>query len=100
MRVFATLNGASFRPKEAQEAVLDLVDEQSLSLRRDADNPYDENAVAVYSGPLHLGFIERVANADIAAHLDRGGEAECHVHMIVEGSRSASLKPLLRVDFE
>ncbi|MDO5621071.1 MAG: HIRAN domain-containing protein [Paracoccus sp. (in: a-proteobacteria)] len=51
-----------------------------VELRREADNPYDRNAVAVI-GPdgSKLGYIPRAANPDIAAAMDEGHLAMAEV---------------------
>ena len=47
-----------------------------LNMQREAANPYDPRAVAVYLGSAKLGFVPRTDNAAIAQLLDRG-EALC-----------------------
>lgn len=56
-----------------REALPNLQPGMMLTLKREADNPYDSNAVAVHaSDGARLGYIPREANAPIAALLDAG----------------------------
>ena len=43
-----------------------------LDLIREADNPFDPYAVAIYYGEYKLGFIPRGSNHDISKYLDMG----------------------------
>ena len=43
-----------------------------LSLAREADNPHDGNAVAIYRGMDKLGYVPRVENTAVAQLIDRG----------------------------
>ena len=43
-----------------------------LELVREADNPFDPYAVAIYYGDYKLGFIPRGSNHDISKYLDMG----------------------------
>ena len=43
-----------------------------LDLVREADNPFDPYAVAIYYGNYKLGFIPRGSNHDISKYLDMG----------------------------
>jgi HIRAN domain. len=43
-----------------------------LDLAREADNPFDPYAVAIYYGEYKLGFIPRGSNHDISKYLDMG----------------------------
>lgn len=43
-----------------------------LVLVREADNPFDPYAVAIYYGDYKLGFIPRGSNHDISKYLDMG----------------------------
>lgn len=52
----------------------------TLSLRREADNPFDNNAIAVH-GPdgARLGYVPRHANADLAEAMDAGARVRVEV---------------------
>ena len=43
-----------------------------LELRREADNPHDPNAVALYFQGVQLGYVPRGENTTLAQMLDRG----------------------------
>ena len=43
-----------------------------LELIREADNPFDPYAVAIYYDEYKLGFIPRTSNHDISKYLDMG----------------------------
>jgi HIRAN domain len=43
-----------------------------LELRRDRDNPHDENAIAVHGGGEQLGWVPRELAAELAPELDAG----------------------------
>ncbi len=63
--------GMNFRPGAAERLKV-LPKNQPLELRREADNKFDSNAVAVYHGPTHLGYIPAVDARSVAAAIDRG----------------------------
>lgn len=67
-----TLVGARFRPIEAREALADLGQGDEVLLIRDPSNPYDANAVQVWtSNEVHfIGFVAKAEAAEIAATLD------------------------------
>jgi len=44
----------------------------SLILKREPTNPYDENAIEIYWKKWKLGYVPRVDNSVIAQMLDRG----------------------------
>jgi hypothetical protein len=43
-----------------------------LQLSREPDNPYDENAVAIYREGIKLGYLPRVENIAVARMMDKG----------------------------
>ena len=43
-----------------------------LQLSREPDNPYDENAVAIYREGIKLGYLPRVENIVVARMMDKG----------------------------
>jgi HIRAN domain len=51
-----------------------------LRLVREAENPYDNRAVAVYWQHEKLGFVPRDDNAAISQLLDRGEVLRAHLH--------------------
>lgn len=105
MEILTNLTGVSFRPSEAKEVVKQLSIGDSLRLERDPNNKFDSNAVMVMAevgaadqGDVHLefiGFIPAADNAEIAEHLDEGGEYTCTVVSFL-----GTLKPGLKVVLE
>lgn len=73
-------------------ALPDLKPGLHLSLMREADNPYDANAVAVH-GPdgTKLGYIPREANAPIAALMDAGKCVEAEILRMLEVRRARDI---------
>lgn len=80
------LVGSNFRPAECREIVKTLEEGTVLVLERDPQNQYDSNAIKVMydagtgdSGPvmMHLGFIPKSDNADLANEMDHGKEFAC-----------------------
>lgn len=51
--------GVPHRPG-ARERLANLVPGEQLRLTREPNNPYDKNAVAIYDGDLHLGYVPAV----------------------------------------
>jgi hypothetical protein len=78
--------GTKFRGKVAIVTLAALRKGAPLSLRRELKNPHDANAIAVYSGAEHLGYVPKIHNAELAATLDRGGNlvAELIVEAVVD----------------
>lgn len=44
-----------------------------VTLKREPDNRYDKNAVAVYIGGKHVGYIPKAENAELARMIDQTG---------------------------
>ena len=65
---------AGFGFWEGCEAFEHLKIGMKLDLVREADNPFDPYAVAIYYGEYKLGFIPRGSNHDISKYLDMGLE--------------------------
>ena len=68
----ANLHIAGFGYWDGCEAFEHLRIGTSLNLVREADNPFDPYAVAIYYGDYKLGFIPRGSNHDISKYLDMG----------------------------
>ena len=63
---------AGFGYWEGCEAFEQLKIGTKLDLVREADNPFDPYAVAIYYDEYKLGFIPRGSNHDISKYLDMG----------------------------
>ena len=66
----------------------------ALRLLREADNPYDRQAVAVYRGGAKLGYVPRVANTAVSKMMDRGERLAARIERLRE-----SRDPWQRVEF-
>jgi hypothetical protein len=56
----------------------------SLTLVREADNPYDGKAVRVEWQGHKIGYVPRRENADVARFLDRGQTLEARIARLAE----------------
>lgn len=91
----AVMNGANFRPASAKEIIKSLEVGELLTLERDPDNAYDENAIKVIhpdSGEF-IGFVEKDVALELAPLIDDGIEIES-VEIV---SFVATLKPHLKI---
>jgi hypothetical protein len=61
-----TIVGTKYRGPEAIAALARLRPGDRLRLVREPGNEHDPDAVAVYSGTMHLGYIPRGPNRDVA----------------------------------
>lgn len=67
-----------------QKIIKKIAKGESLELVREPENPYDENAVAVFRKTgEQVGYISRKYCETIAYHMDRGGEIMVTVDRIV-----------------
>ncbi len=70
--------GTQFRGISAQVRLNQLRDNEMLALERETHNPYDRNAVAVYSvedegrDGTHLGYVPKSKNIELARQMDEG----------------------------
>ena len=64
---------------DASQLSLDDGADRRLTLRREADNRYDQRAVALYWHHHKIGYIPRRQNHAIAQMLDRGTRMEAHI---------------------
>lgn len=82
--MFAAVVGNNFRGTDAKVAIKTLEVGDTLTLEREPDNPYDENAVKVYMSvddePVWIGYIETTVAAEIAPEMDEGTEYHAVVH--------------------
>jgi len=66
----AGLAGARHRPDALETDA--LAPGRPLALRRDRDNEFDPNAIAVHAGGAQVGFVPRELAAELAGELDAG----------------------------
>lgn len=63
--------GLSYRPKEAQERAEILMSNESIYLEKEPTNPYDSNAIKVYSSDhVHLGYVPKYLCSEILEKMD------------------------------
>lgn len=70
--------GVAYRPG-SRERLASLIPGEALILMREPSNLYDKNAVAVYDGGMHLGYVPAVdAPAVVKALAELGpGRVKC-----------------------
>ncbi len=66
---------AGFQYYEGEKVWKSLSAGTRLTLKREPENPYDEMAVAVYSGSRKLGYLPRMDNTTTAQLMDSGSKA-------------------------
>lgn len=63
--------GMNFRKSEAFVAALEAG--AKLSLVRDPTNKFDKNAVAVWCGDVHIGYVPKTHNGVLSKFIDENG---------------------------
>ena len=86
---------AGFRYGEAAGLWAQMRVGDSLELVREADNPFDANAVRVEWQGRKLGYVPRRENAAVAHGLDRGAPLRARLTRLQEHAN-----PARRVEFE
>jgi single-stranded-DNA-specific exonuclease len=77
------LVGVSFEGR--QDVIAGLQAGRELELERQADNPYDANAIAVRYGNLQVGFIRREIAAHLAPRIDAGARYRARIASLTGG---------------
>jgi len=72
---------------EASDVVEDLVQGQTLELRREPQNKYDKNAIEIYAGEAKLGYIAQMDNTVLAAMMDHREPISAEVAKVNAGGR-------------
>lgn len=76
--------GMHFRGAEMVEYASALQGGEELSLEREPENQYDQNAIKVLTNDgTHLGYIERGQAAWISGHMDEGATYLARVDRVV-----------------
>ena len=75
---------AGFQYHDGEIVWLRLSAGDSLQLRREADNPYDRRAIAVYWGESKLGYVPRAANTACSQMMDRGERLTARIKCLRE----------------
>ncbi len=79
--------GVSFEGR--QDIIAGLSSGSALELRREANNPHDANAIAVYYGHLQLGFLKKDLAAHLAPEIDAGARYRAHIASLTGADASA-----------
>lgn len=69
---FTKVVGVTFDGR--QDVIGGLTDDADIELRRDSGNAFDPNAIGVYYGALHLGYLRREIAQRIAPNMDAGAK--------------------------
>ena len=80
--------GMHFRGAEAKATVAAFEPPVALRLEREPENPYDANAIKVYYGDQHIGYIEKSSAAFIALDMDAGIQFTCTVEGFHEANKN------------
>ena len=80
----APVRGATFRIKEqpeVKEIIESLRAEEEVTLQREPDNRFDENAIKVLAdgGRWFIGYVGKEFAADIAPDMDNGAEIDATI---------------------
>ncbi|HEX4014163.1 MAG TPA: helicase-related protein [Candidatus Cybelea sp.] len=89
-RFHTKLAGVSFEGR--QDVIAGMRPGAPLELRRQPDNPYDSNAIAVSYGHLQLGFLNKKLAAHIAPLIDAGARYRACVASLTGPSGHATEK--------
>jgi hypothetical protein len=71
-----------FRGAEVKSMVGNFVPPLNLTLKREPDNAYDANAIQVFYGDVHIGYVEGPSAAFIAPKMDSGAQYTCTVEFM------------------
>lgn len=93
MKFEAELRGAQFRSAEDREHLKSLGAGDELEVKRDADNKYDANAIGLWHGGHHLGFVAKEVAEEIAPLMDEGMEFRCFIHSFL-----STIKPYVVIE--
>ena len=81
MKFTFPLIGNNYRPIECQVRARNLNNGDEVRLQRQPDNPYDPNAIQVYTTDdnLFIGFVPRKWASEMAGAIDSGDTVFCRV---------------------
>lgn len=71
-----------------------------LTLRRDSNNFYDENAVEVFFRDTKLGYIPREVNEEVSCYLNLSNEYTLTVHTVNVIDLNKFIEVNIRLSFE
>ena len=71
-----------------QEKLSLLKENDILILKREPDNQYDKNAIAIYHSENKIGHVPADTAKSLAPQMDVGIEVDCHVSSITGGGEN------------
>ena len=71
MQYTSKVQGRNFRSAAERAIFDDLTIADPITLEREPDNPFDENAIKVFARGAHIGYIEREVASFLAYELDK-----------------------------
>lgn len=80
--IFSKIVGTSFRGNDLTE----LSKEAQLTLKREPENQFDSNAIAIYSDVDHIGYIKKELAAELAPKMDKGTKITAKISEITGGT--------------
>jgi single-stranded-DNA-specific exonuclease len=80
---FTKAVGVTFEGR--QDVVGGLVAGTAVELRREPDNPYDANAIAIFFGTLRIGFVRKEIARRLAPQFDAGERYRAEVASVTGG---------------
>jgi len=78
-----------------QDILSELESGDDLVLRREKDNPFDNNAIAIFTNDgRQLGYLKKDLALDLAPNMDKGVEIHAIVKEVTGGTSTAPTKGL------
>jgi HIRAN domain-containing protein len=74
---------AGFQYYDGKTLWEDMKPGESLTLRREPENPHDANAIRIEWKGRVLGYVPRRANSDLARQMDHGAAVEARITELV-----------------
>jgi len=87
MKSLFTIVGVKYRGHAAEDAVKALRAGDQVVLKRDENNRHDFNAVQVWVGELHVGYIKGTENTPLARYMDHHDKKTLLAHYVVTPDR-------------
>lgn len=84
--------GMKHRGAEAERIVREIRVGAAVQLRRDKENRFDSNAVAVYVGEEHVGFVPAPMAARLAPSMDAHGRLAMDGEFVATSDRRPAVQ--------
>ncbi|MGL4848361.1 MAG: HIRAN domain-containing protein [Clostridium sp.] len=69
-----------------QSLIRNCYPNQELKLIREKNNAYDKNAIGIYHGNRHLGYVNKNLASSLAPQIDSGTHFRCYVSEVTGGN--------------